>query len=339
MRSGSESSARKRLVVASCAAVLMLAAAACEKAMFQPLDGGQGGRGGGAAAGRGGSAGGGASGSGVAGIGGGGEGGTVAGAGGGIGGVGGTAAGAGGRGGAGGSGGVAGAAGSGGMAGGNAGRGGTAGSAMAGMGGGGASGGTGGSAGSGATDGGGSDGPAAVTPTLAGQIVITELMHNAASISDDLGEWFEIYNPSPAVTYDLFGCEARDLNPPGKIIDTHLLLPPLGFKVLAVSATPGFTPDYVYTTVATNPEVKFDNQGADQAQLFCGGVLIDVFAYPLAVAAGDGRAFNLDPDHFNAVDNDSMANWCLSRNSMTGDAYENSGPNYGTPGRANTQCP
>lgn len=337
MRSGSESSARKRRVAASCVAVL-LAAVGCEKAMFQPLDAGQAGRGGGAAAGRGGSAGGGASGSGVAGGGGGGQGGTVAGAGG-VGGVGGMAAGAGGRGGAGGGGGVAGAAGSGGMAGGNAGRGGTAGGAMAGMGGGGASGGAGGSAGSGATDGGGSDGPPAVTPTLGGQIVITELMHNAASISDDLGEWFEIYNPSPTVTYDLFGCEARDANPPGKIIDTHLLLPPMTFKVMAVSASPGFAPDYVYTTLPANPEVKFDNQGADQAQLFCSGVLIDVFAYPLAVAAGDGRAFNLDPDHYNAVDNDSMANWCLSRNSMPGDAYEPIGPNYGTPGRANTQCP
>jgi hypothetical protein len=320
-------------VAASCAAVL-LAAVGCEKAMFQPLDGGQAGRGGGAAAGRGGSAGGGASGSGVAGVGGGGEGGTVAGAGGGVGGVGGMAAGAGGRGGVGGSGGVAGAAGSGGMAGGTAGRGGAAGAPIAGMGGGGA----GGSAGSGATDGGG-DGPPGVTPTAAGQIVITELMHNASGVSDDLGEWFEIYNPSTTVTYDLFGCEARDLNPPGKIIDIHLLLPPLTFKVLAVSSTPGFTPDYVYTTIATNPEVKFANEGADQAQIFCGGVLIDVFAYPSAVAAGDGRAFSLDPDHYNAVDNDSMTNWCLSRNSMPGDAYENTGPNYGTPGRANTQCP
>ena len=56
----------------------------------------------------------------------------------------------------------------------------------------------------------------------AGQIVITELMHNTTTISDDAGEWIEVYNPSPTVTYDLFGCDVSDTSPPGNTIDVNL---------------------------------------------------------------------------------------------------------------------
>ena len=177
------------------------------------------------------------------------------------------------------------------------------------------------------------------TPSVAGQIVITELMHNTTTISDDTGEWIEVYNPSATVTYDLLGCEVSDTSPPGDVIDANLVLPPMTFKTMAVSAAPGFTPDYVYTPVGVAPVVKFDNQGGDGAQLRCGGVLIDEFTYPSTVAPNASHSFSVDPDHYNTIDNDSMANWCNARDTMPGDAYETSGPNYGTPGRANTQCP
>jgi hypothetical protein len=108
----------------------------------------------------------------------------------------------------------------------------------------------------------------------------------------------------------------------------------MAFKTLAVSASPGFTPDFVYTIA-----IKFDNQGADQARIFCGGMLIDGFGYPMALAGIGGHSFSVDPDHYNSVDNDVMTNWCVARDTMTGDAYDASGQNYGTPGRPNPQCP
>jgi hypothetical protein len=108
-----------------------------------------------------------------------------------------------------------------------------------------------------------------------------------------------------------------------------------------VSATPGgpggiaFTPDFVY-----GASVKFDNDAGERAAISCNGTLIDDFVYPTAVANGGGRAFSLDPRHFNANDNDlSMSFWCLARNTMAGDAYEQTGPNFGTPGATNPQCP
>jgi hypothetical protein len=332
--------------------VLMCAAFGCTKPVFEAVDGhggaggsaGDSGAGGvGAEGGLGGSV---AGTSGAAGSIGGGAGGGAGASGAGGDGAGGSA-GAGGRGGSGGVGATGGGTGGTAGAGGGAGRGGTGGSA--GGGGSAGSGGTGGSAGGGGTAGTGGTGgvggtPMGMTPWLAGQIVITELMHNSAGLDDNLGEWFEVYNPSTTITFDLLGCQISDGGAPGPaspFIDKNLVLAPMSFKTLAVSASPGFTPNFVYTPpgMEANPPIKFNNQAGDGAQIFCGGVMIDAFLYPTSLAAGAGHSFSVDPAHYNAVDNDSMANWCVARDTMAGDAYEATGPNYGTPGRANTPCP
>ena len=36
---------------------------------------------------------------------------------------------------------------------------------------------------------------------------------------------------------------------------------------------------------------------------------------------------------------DRMANWCVARDTMPGDAYDTPAQNFGTPGRTNPQCP
>jgi len=342
--------------------VLGIGALACTRASFHDEETGDGGRGGGVAGI------GGTSGTGGAGQGGGGTGmgGSVAGgtggsagtgtggsAGTGTGGIAGTgtggSAGTGGRGGAGGTGtgGTTGTAGRGGT-GGVAGTGGTGGSAgTGGRGGTGGMGGTGGATagtaggGRGGTGTGGTGGPVGVMPNAPGQIVITELMHNSATVADDYGEWFEVFNPSTTVTFDLMGCQVLDSSLTGPVITTSLVLPPMTFKTLAVSATPGgpggtaFTPDFVYGLA-----VKFDNDAGERAAISCGGMVIDDFVYPTAVAGGGGRSLSLDPRHFNAADNDvTMTFWCLARNTMAGDAYEATGPNFGTPGQTNPPCP
>ncbi len=344
--------------------VLGIGALACTRASFHDEETGDGGHGGGVAGI------GGTSGTGGAGQGGTGMGGSVVGGNGGTGDTGGSAgtgtggsagtgtggsAGTGGRGGTAGTGtgGTTGTAGRGGT-GGTAGAGGTGGTGTAGSAGTGGRGGTGGGVagtggatagtaggGRGGTGTGGTGGPVGVMPSAAGQIVITELMNNSATVADDYGEWFEIYNPSTTVTYELMGCQVLDSSLTGPAISTSLVVPPMTFKTLAVSATPGgpggtaFTPDYVYTVA-----VKFDNDAGERAAIACNGTLIDDFVYPGAVAGTGGRAFSLDPRHYNANDNDvSMTYWCLARNTMAGDAYEPTGPNFGTPGQPNPQCP
>jgi hypothetical protein len=350
VHSASSRAARSALALCGAAA---LAALGCTKAMFQNIEGGAGhggaaaGTGGGGATGGsggdtggtagtvvGGAGGGGAGGS-VAGTGGGGAGGSVAGTGGGGGNV--AGAGGGGRGGSVAGAGGGGTSGAGGAVGGNGGRGGTGGTAgTAGSGGRGGTGGTagiGGIGGTGAVDG-GNDGPPGVMPTVAGQVVVTELQHNSDAVSDDnLGEWFEVYNPDPIVTSDLFGCMAADMTGTGVAIDMHLRIAPHGFVTLAVSTTPGgFTPDFVY-----GPSVKFDNSGPDAARILCGGVEIDSYGYSLAMSAGSGHTFQVDPRHYSAIDNDVPANNCLGTavyNTNTGTGAKD----YGTPGAENTTC-
>jgi hypothetical protein len=298
---------------------------ACTSARIEPADGGGGtSASGGASGGMAGTSSGGAAGGSNGGAAGGSTGGAAGGSTGGTGG--GTGGAVGGAGGAtGGTGGTA----SGGSGGGGAGRGGAGGTPTGGRGGSGA----GGAGGGGGGAGGGSGGASGVTPTVAGQIVVTELMHDTNVVSDDFGEWFEVYNPDPATTYDLDGCQIRDTSN-AHTIAAHLLVPPHAFRTLAIFATGGgFMPDYTYSGI------KFDNDGADSVSIYCGATLIDRFGYTAAMAAVGGRAFSVDPAHYSAVDNDVPANVC---NATTIYNQFVSGSNvvtdYGTPGAPNPSC-
>jgi hypothetical protein len=178
-----------------------------------------------------------------------------------------------------------------------------------------------------------------VTPSAAGQIVVTELMHDPDLVSDDFGEWFEIYNPSDTVTYDLQSCEIRD-NANVHVIARALVVPPHAFRTLGLFSVAdgtmggGFVPDYTYTSV------KFNNDAADSVNIACNGALIDRFAYTAADAATSGHSFSVDPSHYDAATNDQPGSYCLSqvpyRQAMNGDAIIR---DYGTPGATNPPCP
>ena len=299
-----------RLLGAGCF-VAVASVMACTRAQIEPLDGGSGGTSGGAA----GAAGAGGSLAGTGGSGGRGAGGSA-----------GTQGGSGGRA-------PTGIAGSGGGAAGTTAAGGAAGIVAVG----GAAGTTadGGAGGASSGGGGGGSGGAtpAVTPTVAGQIVVTELMHDTDVVSDDFGEWFEIYNPDATATYDLFGCQIRD-TANAHTINAHLLAPPHAFRTLAIFASGGgFVPDYTYSGI------KFDNDNADSVSIYCGPTLIDKFAYSAAQAAMGGHSFSVDPAHYNSVDNDDPANFCLAtivyNQAVSGN---NVVSDYGTPGVTNPPC-
>jgi hypothetical protein len=302
---------RSPRLLGACCFVAVASLLACTKAQIEAADGGSGGvagaagSGGGTTGGVAGASGGGAGGSGAAGT---------------LGGAGGASpSGTAGTGGAG-HGGAAGTTAAGGAAGTTA-AGGAAGTTAAG--------GTAGTTAAGGTGG----AIVAVTPTVAGQIVVTELMHDTDVVSDDFGEWFEIYNPDAIGTYDLFGCQIRD-SANAHTIDAHLLVPPHVFRTLAIFTTGGgFVPDYTYSGI------KFDNDNADSVSIYCGLTLIDKFAYSAAQAAMGGHSFSVDPAHYNSVDNDDPANFCLATtiyNQATSGSTVVS--DYGTPGATNPPC-
>ena len=167
-----------------------------------------------------------------------------------------------------------------------------------------------------------------VTPTVAGQLVLTEIMHRPVTVAEPGGEWFEVHNPSPTVTYDLGGCDILDGGTDAHNIVGPLWVPPGGYVTLARTASVGFAPDYVYGTDITMENVF------DEVFIKCSPTLsilrVDYdngLTYPNTA----GASMNLDPAFFDEVSNDIGTNWCVATASYNGD--------FGTPGGPNTTCP
>ncbi|MES1207611.1 MAG: lamin tail domain-containing protein, partial [Pseudomonadota bacterium] len=190
--------------------------------------------------------------------------------------------------------------------------------------------GTGGAATGGAGSGGSSP---TLIPTVPGQLVISEIMVDTRATPDDLGEWFEIYNPSTTATYNLMGCAISDLgNGNTHTIGASLIVAPGAYVTLARTSdvtSMGFAPTYSYGMT-----LKFNNDAADSVRITCNSVTIDVVDFPLSAAGGQSRS--LDPRHLSATDNDVQANWCLGISLYHATA---TGSDQGTPGAGNhPQC-
>ena len=170
-----------------------------------------------------------------------------------------------------------------------------------------------------------------VTPLVAGDLVISEIMMNPATVDDTTGEWFEIYNPG-SMEVNLNGLtigtgSATDT------IDSDVLVPGGNYALLALSSTPGDndnlpTPDFVYAGLA------FDETSADALSVIDGSTTIDTVAWDGSTwTVTEGYSWSLDSATLTATDNDTWGNWCNGAALWTGAAS-----NYGSPGAANPSC-
>jgi hypothetical protein len=157
-------------------------------------------------------------------------------------------------------------------------------------------------------------------------VVITEIMQNPDAVPDSDGEWFEIMNVTSR-PLEIAGCEISDLQATHAIpVAPSFPIAPGAALVLARSAAPGFTPDYVYDVLALS-------NGTDGVTLSCAGTVIDVVSYDDGATFPDpiGASMQLDPSTLDAASNDLGSNWCASTISfVSGD--------LGTPGETNLQC-
>jgi hypothetical protein len=174
----------------------------------------------------------------------------------------------------------------------------------------------------------GYDGPVFPMPGV-GDLVINEIMYDtAAAPSDDLGEWFEVYNPSADRSFDLFECAFFDSSANNvDQIHTHLIIEPQKYLTFARSM-PGFAASFTYTSV------KFSDAG-DLLRFTCASGQVDVVdfhGFPLM----QGFSLSLDPRHANTVDNDLASSWCRATT-----FYETTtrGTDFGSPNVMNPQCP
>lgn len=119
----------------------------------------------------------------------------------------------------------------------------------------------------------------------AGDLVITEYMANPQDVTNDQGEYIEVYNPT---TYpvSLEGCILQDASALTVVIDQPIWLNPNDLAVLGRPLTPAA--DFYFP--ANPPPFNLNNTGGDQISITCNGVLVAFTSYSIAQQAGVARS-------------------------------------------------
>jgi hypothetical protein len=163
-----------------------------------------------------------------------------------------------------------------------------------------------------------------ITRPLSRALLFSEIMSNPAALSDSSGEWFEILNAGSEPA-DLSGCTIRrdtsEVN-----IDASLTVAPGDAVVLSNGATPGFSPDWVYSGLT------LPNSAVFVLELTCGTELLDTVSVdPGTWPGGNGVAASLSGAVQSAADNDASSAWCDASSTYSAD--------FGSPGSPNPACP
>lgn len=167
----------------------------------------------------------------------------------------------------------------------------------------------------------------------AGDLVISELLPDAASpVTDEGGEWVELYNASTHVV-ELAGISLKTGSSVTVLPQTASLpMFPGAYVVLARSVTPTLNGELTGPIWA--PKLSLTNSTVTEVRVEAGGIVIDSIVYngPGWPKVSAGVALELDPSATTAAANDIAANWCLASEAYTA-------ANKGTPGKANSGCP
>lgn len=164
----------------------------------------------------------------------------------------------------------------------------------------------------------------------AGDIIITEIMQNPQSVMDNLGEYFELYNPTSA-PISLLDMSLHDADG-----QEHFIIEP-------VSIDAGkYVVFGINTDTLTNGGVPLDYQyenfllgnAADEIILRCNGIMIDSVGYDDGVNFPDpnGASMELKIDFLDGTANDSGENWVTSECKLGIEM------DAGTPGRGVDNC-
>ncbi len=75
-------------------------------------------------------------------------------------------------------------------------------------------------------------------------LIVTEIMQNPDAVSDNTGEWFEVYNPTNA-NIDMNGWTIRDDDYDSHLITTSVMVPAKGFATLGINSSTGVNGNYI----------------------------------------------------------------------------------------------
>lgn len=151
-----------------------------------------------------------------------------------------------------------------------------------------------------------------VTPTEAGQLVVSEIFKNPSDFDEEDFEWFEIHNPTE-LRFELQGLEVRDDMGETFDIVSSVVIGPGGRAVFArngeAATNGGIDEDYDY-----DDAFALGNSG-DVIELVypLGDVVLDRVEYgsgPAGWPNNEGESMSLDPGQHEAAANDDPASWC-----------------------------
>jgi hypothetical protein len=171
----------------------------------------------------------------------------------------------------------------------------------------------------------------AIVPPRPGELVISEILANPASIAgqtDATREWFEIANTG-ATAFDLNELGVGRIGAAGAPVQSARCIPvaPHGFAVFARSADPAL--DGMLPVVHATFKFGLVDTSGD-IQITQGATVLDAVRW---TSVTPGVASQLDPGHLTPADNDVPGNFCAAATGY-GDMT-----NQGTPGAANRPCP
>jgi len=205
--------------------------------------------------------------------------------------------------------------------------------------------------------------PNAANPTCAGiapvqpepgDLIITELMPDPVAISDDIGEYIEIYNTSAnTITLEGLRVQSDFLASRSFTVSGPVFLEPGGYFVFVASpaAAPAVPANRRYEYDASSSAfpmrngsaTTYDNIHGDMISLYSAAdVLIDVAApYPRTSGSGatgiPGRAWSLSAGILDSAASANGANWCFETVEIVDGA--GSPADRGTPGLPNVCTP
>jgi hypothetical protein len=174
----------------------------------------------------------------------------------------------------------------------------------------------------------GGDALPGIDTLVEGDLVITEVHPDSAAVSDQYGEWFEVFNASGEIV-DLVGLQVYDSGSELFEVTESLVLEAEGLAVFGRDADSslngGLTVDYGYSGLVlanTTDSLILDN----------GVEVIDQVAYDTDWPFEPGAAMALDLSSWDSLSNDDIDRWCLATTPY-GDG------DLGTPGEDNLDCP
>ncbi|MDP7112948.1 MAG: MopE-related protein, partial [Myxococcota bacterium] len=162
-----------------------------------------------------------------------------------------------------------------------------------------------------------------------GDLIVSEIMKEPLAVSDELGEWFEVFNTT-GVDINLYGGTVYDLDGALFTVGSDLWIAAGGYAVLNRNGDAGLnggvTTDYEYGS-------WFLANNTDEIEIEHFGVVLDTVVYADADGWPDtpGESMSLDPESYDETLNDSADNWCDGQ-----DIYGQG--DLGTPGSVNPDC-